>query len=263
MPVIPGHSCLVPAALAALPVGAVRAHLRCPAEGALVLAERLLVRAAPAEHAVCPLVDVIHLLVVADVAREGAATAGETQPAVALLVVFASAVVGQGLTDLDAQFPLVAFRVLQLPPCIQPLTFLSSNLAPVGDTLPKQLGTLHCKVELLEAIGTLSAPPVARADVADADLLSALPARGLNIAAEHLRGVTVHPQHMRDGGAAGVADVGGHAHGELLLADGALAAGSAGLHATALGGQVRGLPATATHHLEPQLPRQQRGQALQ
>ena len=55
----------------------------------------------PAEHTVRPFARVIHLLVVTTIARKSPTATWEPQPAVALRVVFASAIIWQRLPSLD------------------------------------------------------------------------------------------------------------------------------------------------------------------
>lgn len=109
--ILPAHKHPIPRPLAALPEP--RGHLGDqvpPAEGAVAGGVVLLPRAVAADHAVRPLVGVVLGVVVALVARVDLLAAAEPKPAVALPVVPAHALVGEGLARVEAQLLVAAAR---------------------------------------------------------------------------------------------------------------------------------------------------------
>mmetsp|Transcript_63705 Transcript_63705/g.136953 ORF Transcript_63705/g.136953 Transcript_63705/m.136953 type:complete len:205 (+) Transcript_63705:339-953(+) len=182
-----------------------------------------------AEHAVRPLVRVVHLLIMTLWAGEGPTTAGEAQPSVAFGKVLAAALLRQRLAGPDAQLTLVAARLLKLPPCVEMLALLLCYLAPVRNTLAQQLCTFHGEVQLGKTSRTLRSPSVSGANIACNDGIVAFAARGLHVATEQLRGVTTYPEDMRERWAAAKADARGHSNGKLLFADKAWCLGGARL----------------------------------
>eukprot|EP00443_Scrippsiella_acuminata_P103757 CAMPEP_0115601454 /NCGR_PEP_ID=MMETSP0272-20121206/15410_1 /TAXON_ID=71861 /ORGANISM="Scrippsiella trochoidea, Strain CCMP3099" /LENGTH=258 /DNA_ID=CAMNT_0003036925 /DNA_START=376 /DNA_END=1153 /DNA_ORIENTATION=+ len=162
------------------------------------------------EHAVCPFVHVVHLLVVAFPAGEGSAATWEAEPAVAFLEVAACTLLGQRGADSNAQLPLVASCILQLLPRRLPVALLAGDLAPMCDAGAENVCSLDGKVELGVAFCAAGALAVAGAHVANPNLLGALTTCRHNITVQELHYMAICAQHMRDRRTSAMADAGGH-----------------------------------------------------
>jgi len=101
--VVLGHRGPVPTALTAFPESAFWPCLRGPTHRTLILAVGLLMRAGTTKHPSCPLVHMIHVLIVASHTWKGLATAWKPKPTEALGVVLAGPIVWQWLTSSDTR----------------------------------------------------------------------------------------------------------------------------------------------------------------
>merc|ERR1740121_3545960 len=200
--VVPRHRGAVPAAVSAFPVGGPRAGLCCAALEAAVLAEGLLVGTHATQHPVGPLVRMVHLLVVARVTRKSSAAARESQPAVALGVVFARALARQRLPGDDAEGFLLTASLLEPLPRVHLVAPLLGDPAPPLDRGAQEFRTLDGQIQLRVALRALRPLPVASAGATDAGVLVALVARALEVTSKELHRVTIHAKDVRDGWAA-------------------------------------------------------------
>jgi len=212
----------------------------------------LLEGAMAAEHSVCPLVHMVHLLVVAFSTGECSPATWEAEPTVALLEMTARSLVWQWHADLHAQLSLMTSGVLQLSPRRLSVALLVSDLAPMRDPGAEDVCPFDGEVLLRMARCATGALAVARAHVANPNLFCALPTGSHNVTAQKLHHMAIRAKYVRHGRATTMANAWSHGHQELLLASCTRGLRRSCIGATTFHLDVRRLLTSATNDLHSQ-----------